>query len=450
MLDLVQIDINDVLTIASLAHEYFINQGCYEGVYLLKVVPQMFIQKAVVGGRTMVSENKRIEIEGKLNDFDAVSLYPSAMKRMDGFLKGIPHVLTDCSYDFLKNQDGYFVEIEITGVGVQRKFPLMSYKNEEGVRMFTNDMIGKVMTVDRYTLEDLVQFQGISFRILRGYYFKDGFNRKINEVIGFLFEERLRLKKEGNPAQECYKLIMNSGYGKSIMKPVETETKIFDNQDKFQTWLSRHYNWVVSYTKFGTKTKVKIVKTLDDHSNIAHVGTMILSMSKRIMNEVMCLAEDNSLEMYYQDTDSIHILDKDIQRLADLYKAKYSRPLIGKGFNQFHSDFEIKGAKNIYARRGIFIAKKFYCDELVGVDKDGNEVIDYHVRMKGIPNKVIDYTWKKMGYSNPFEMYQDLSKGKGIDFDLTNDGTRANFKFHNNYTVSTLPYFVRRIQFVKA
>ena len=450
MNDLVNIDINEVLTIASLAHQYFINQGCYEDVYQLSGVPQMFIQQAVVGGRTMVSENKKIILDTAgtiINDFDAVSLYPSAMRRMDGFLKGVPKVLTELSYDFLKQQDGYFVDIRITNVGIHRKFPLMSFKNQDGVRIFTNDMVGKIICVDRYTLEDLIEFQNISFEVLRGYYFNDGFNTKINSVIKFLFDERLRLKNEKNPAQECYKLIMNSGYGKSIMKPVEYETKLFDNEDRFNTWLSRHYNWVVQYTKFGKKVKVKVVKTLDEHSNIAQVGTMILSMSKRIMNEVMCLAEDNALEMYYQDTDSIHILDKDIKILASLYKEKYGRELIGKSFNQFHSDFEIKGAKNIYARKSIFLAKKFYCDELVGVDSNGNEVIDYHIRMKGIPNKVIQYTCDKLGYCNPFEMYMDLAKGKAIDFDLTNDGSRANFKFHNDYSVSTLSYFVRRIQF---
>lgn len=38
---------------------------------------------------------------------------------------------------------------------------------------------------------------------------------------------------------------------------------------------------------------------------------MILDMSKRIMNEVICLAEDLKIKLFYQDTDSIHIeIDK--------------------------------------------------------------------------------------------------------------------------------------------
>lgn len=445
-LKLLDLDIDNILTIASLAHRYLISKGCYEGVNELSGIPQAFIQGAVVGGRTMVSENKKIKIEGKINDFDAVSLYPSAMHRMDGFLKGTPKIITELTYDFLKQQDGYFVDVLIKNVAIHRKFPLMSYKNEDGVRLFTNDMVGRIIRVDRYALEDLIQFQGISFDVLRGYYFNEGFNTKINEVIKFLFEERLRMKKEENPAQEVYKLIMNSGYGKSIMKPVETETKIFDDEKKFKIYLSRHYNWVSSFVKFGSKIKVNMIKTLNDHFNIAQVGTMILSMSKRIMNEVMCLAEDNGLDIYYQDTDSNHILDKDIEILANKFYEKYNRKLVGKGFGQFHSDFEIKGADDVYSRRAIFLGKKCYIDELVGM-KNGKEVIDYHIRMKGVPNSCIKYTAKKLGYDNVFKMYDDLYNGKAITFDLTQDGSKANFKFEKNYNVKTCDIFSRCISF---
>ena len=35
-------------------------------------------------------------------------------------------------------------------------------------------------------------------------------------------------------------------------------------------------------------------------------GVSLLSMSKRIMNEIMCLAEDLGIKIYYQDIDSMH------------------------------------------------------------------------------------------------------------------------------------------------
>ena len=433
------IDIDDVLTSASLAHKYFINRGCYESVNELGGVPQLFIQGSVVGGRTMVSKNEKKMVEAKINDFDAVSLYPSAMYRMDGFLKGIPKVLQTTNYDEIKGYDGYFVDIVIKSVGIRRDFSLMSYKNQEGVRIFTNDMVGKKIRVDKYTLEDLIQFQQITFDVVRGYYFDEGFNTKIKDTILFLFNERLRLKKEDNPAEQVFKLIMNSGYGKSNMKPVETESRFFDDDDKFQVYLSKNYNWITSFVKFGTKVKVNTVKTLIDHYNIAQVGVCILSMSKRIMNEVMCLAEDNNCEIYYQDTDSMHLKDCDIAKLSDAFSAKYGRELIGKGLGQFHSDFELKGCKDVYATKSIFLGKKCYIDELVGTDeKTGEQKTGYHIRMKGIPNKAIYHTCSVEGYTSPYEMYERLYNGEEISFDLTCNNTKPVFKFDKNYVVHTI------------
>lgn len=447
MIESVNINIDDVLTIASLSHQYFINEGCYNEVYELSGVPQMFIQGCVVGGRTMTANNEKIIKNEIINDFDAVSLYPSAMYRMEGFLKGKPKVIKNLNYNDLKNKDGYFVDIKILSVGKKRAFSLISKKNDEGVRVFKNDVEDEIIRVDKIALEDLIKFQDIKFEIIRGYYFDDGFNTKIKETIKFLFDERLRYKKEKNNIEIVYKLIMNSGYGKSIMKPVETESKFFDNDDEFNIYYSRNYNWISSYIKFNDKIKVNKIKTINDHSNICHVGVSILSMSKRIMNEVMTLAEDNQIELFYQDTDSMHLKDDDIKTLEKLFKDTYNRELIGKGLGQFHSDFDLKDCNDVKAIRSIFLGKKCYIDELQGIDDEGNKKIGYHIRMKGIPNKVIEYTSKKLNYNTVYDMYKDLYDGKEISFDLTNDGSKANFKFNKDYTINTLSLFTRKIKF---
>lgn len=450
MLELVKLDIDEILTIASLAHTYFINEGCYNDVNELGGTPQRFIQKCVVGGRTMCAENKKSFTEGKIQDFDAVSLYPSAMNRMDGFLKGIPKVIINKDYTDLQQKDGYFVEILITNVGIRREFPIVSYKNNAGVRMFSNDVVGKHIFVDKVMLEDMVKFQHIEFEIIKGYYFDEGYNTKIKDTIMFLFEERLRFKKLGNKCEMVYKLIMNSGYGKSIMKAVEIETRVFDDDKKFKTFLSRNYNWIISFNKIHdcNKVKVKSVKSMNEHFNIAHVGVSILSWSKRIMNEVMCLAEDNNIKIYYQDTDSMHIDDDNIQLLSVKFNEAYNKELIGKSMGQFHSDFDFKGCKNVFASRSLFLGKKCYIDELKGEDEiTGVEKTSFHIRMKGIPNSCILFATNRLGYSNPFELYQDLFNGKNISFDLTNNGTKCNFKFEKDYSVSTVKIFNRNIKF---
>ena len=61
----------------------------------------------------MTNPNKQYHVKRKIADFDACSLYPSAMHFMDGLLEDKPKVLNDKSYDFLKQQDGYFVRTKI-------------------------------------------------------------------------------------------------------------------------------------------------------------------------------------------------------------------------------------------------------------------------------------------------------------------------------------------------
>ena len=449
--DTFKLDIDYILTGASLAHQYFIKEGCYEGVNELGGVPQLFIQGCVVGGRVMCAENKKIKLDDIINDFDAVSLYPSAMYRMDGFLKGVPKVIENLDYNWIKMQDGYFIDVVIKSVGIKRKFPLSSYKNENGVRVFSNDMVGRTIRVDRYTLEDLIKFQNITFDVVRGYYFNDGFNTKVRDVIMTIFNKRLDAKKEKNPIEMVYKLIMNSGYGKSIMKPVETESKFFDtyeSEHEFEVFLSRNYNWITSFVKFGNKIKVNLVKTLIDHFNIAQVGVCILSNSKRIMNEVMCLAEDNNIDLYYQDTDSMHLKNEHIPKLSSVFKTTYGRELIGKGLGQFHSDFDLPGCTNVVATKSIFLGKKCYIDKLEGVNAKGEKENGFHIRMKGIPERCIHYVVNTTGkYKDVMELYEDLYNGNEVAFDLTNGGSKANFKFNKDYTINTLSMFTRSLKF---
>jgi len=241
-----------------------------------------------------------IKKDNYILDFDAVSLYPSAMYRMPGFLKGLPKVIEDLNFENIKNYDGYFLEIKIKKVGINRDFPLLSYKNDDGVRDFNNEMVDKIVFIDKIALEDAIKYQKIEFEIIRGYYFDEGFNNNINKIIENLFNERLKLKKEGNPLEMIYKLIMNSAYGKTIMKPVDTENKIFDNEEDKDVFISRNYNYIKEINIIDlNKSKVKLIKSINTHFNMPHIGISVLSWSKRIMNELICLSEDNKINIFY-------------------------------------------------------------------------------------------------------------------------------------------------------
>ena len=90
-----------------MASSFMLKSGCYDNVYQISGVIQQFITTCVVGGRVTTNSNKQYHVKKKIADFDACSLYPSAMYFMEGFLKGLPNVLSDTSYEFLKQQDGF-------------------------------------------------------------------------------------------------------------------------------------------------------------------------------------------------------------------------------------------------------------------------------------------------------------------------------------------------------
>jgi len=454
LLEAFNIDINFVWTIASLANKVLLKTGCYDGVYQLAGVPRMFIQKCVVGGRTMCRDNEKYNLQDcNVADYDGVSLYPSACVRLGsetgGFLKGKPKVLKNLSYSYLQQQDGYFVKIKITALHKPRHFSLISSVNDNGIRMFNNDVVGKEFYVDKTTLEDWIEFMGIEFQIIRGYYYNDGRNNKIFETMSGMFNERLKKKAEKNPIQIVYKLIMNASYGKAILKPIKTDEKVINttlDKDKF---IQKNYNSVVEYSKLDDCDKwvVKVLKPINEHFNNAPVGVEILSMSKRIMNEVMCLAEDNDLKIYYQDTDSMHIDYDDVEVLENKFQEKYNRILTGKQLGQFHIDFDLKGAvEDIKAVNSIFLGKKCYIDELVSKDQEGNVIKDYHIRMKGVPNATIKYTAEQRGQSL-LELYQSLYDGEAVEFDLLCGGKRCNFKFHKDMTIESMKDFKRTLSF---
>ena len=114
----------------------------------------------------------------------------------------------------------------------------MSVVDDNGIKNFTNDVEGVRIFVDKISLEDMIKFQNIQFKVIKGYYFDEGFNTKIKDIIRYIFDKRKQLKKEGNSSELIYKLIMNSGYGKTIQKPHIKEIKLFDDKEKFEVFVS--------------------------------------------------------------------------------------------------------------------------------------------------------------------------------------------------------------------
>ena len=62
--------------------------------------------------------------------------------------------------------------------------------------MFSNDMVGETVYIDKTGLEDAITFQEIEFEILDGYYFNEGHNNTIKKTIRHVYSMRSDLKKK--------------------------------------------------------------------------------------------------------------------------------------------------------------------------------------------------------------------------------------------------------------
>ena len=101
MLEHTESDVYNYITIQPMASPFMLKPGCYDNVYQVPGAIQQFISRCVVGGRVMTN-SKQYHVKKKTADFDACSLYPSAMHFMDGLLEDKPKAFCDKSYDFLK------------------------------------------------------------------------------------------------------------------------------------------------------------------------------------------------------------------------------------------------------------------------------------------------------------------------------------------------------------
>ena len=472
----IKLDINNHLTTAGIANAHFM-ENCFTkgGIFGFQSALRMFEQLGVRGGRCMTRDNESWWIKNLLLlDFDAVSLYPSAMKRLYCQL-GTPTRLPaefrgDCAAllraTALEDEetrtstnpaikfDAFTVVARVRKVGKKLHFPLLAYKTKEGccwtnepMKVAKEEDLDDILVLNEINLADLVQFHEAEIEVLDGYVWNHGKDFTCRKTIEDLFTFRATQKKAGNPIEATAKLIMNSSYGKTVMKLVKTDKKYINEKDLLGH-LQRHcYRikeffpitnklWMVEHEKEYYDSKGQLQA---DEAYPNWWGVRILAMSKRIMAEVMCLAEDIDANIFYTDTDSMQIEAEGLKRLETAFEEKYQRKLVGGAMGQFHSDFKsdwldkqkkIKGAgfngEVVGAHEGIYVSKKVYgCGLLVRAEENGEHSyhVDYHKKLKGIPKFAID----SFNKDQPLAVYEQLfnSVHKKIPKELDPENTEA-------------------------
>jgi hypothetical protein len=454
--------IHNYLTISSLAFSYFASKDCFEDVYKVNSNLREYLQKAIVGGRCTVLESAKKQIINKrLSDYDACSLYPSAIYRMClemglpiGKAKRIKQGITKKNLDKFNH---YTITIKINKIRKKQQISFISMKNDDGILEYINKVPegGYTCVVDKITLDDYIKFHKIKYEIIDGVYWDSGVNKNWGKIIKNMYDDRLEEKNKmkngktetertsGNVMQNLIKLMLNSAYGKTIMKKSKTKNVIKKNGDTTDSYIYNNFHTIKEIKNINEKQCSIMVHSVDTSYNMAHIGGLVLSWSKRIMNEVMNTANDNGIKIYYQDTDSMHIETDQVKQLENLYFEEYGKILNGKNMCNFHSDFDLKGAvKEVYSIKSIFLGKKSYIDHIT----DGT-TYDYHYRLKGVTDAGMKKAIKENYNNDPMKLYEYLANGGEEEFILNPLGS-VSFKHTNNgvYTMD-VNSFTRKVKF---
>ena len=330
---------------------------------------------------------QKLNLNDVMMDFDATSLYPSAMwdensvypKIETGFAfePYMNSIYVEAFNNQTFNQDGE--ESAILRIKYYNPSNLIfqhlpveeKVKNNEVNRMRNGYIIDVLTSVD---ICEIVKIGGKLVEIYEGVLYRENFKvSPFRKVIEKIFALRQKYKGEHNDLMEgSVKLTMNSLYGVQIRKDIDQSYKC-----KSQHWMETEYDEnVLDYWRLPNGNyivKLKKDDGLEEDNDVkntlpSHLGAFILSNSKRIMNNF--IREINGFynnSIYYGDTDSLYI-EKKIWDVLD--KANF----VGKNLCQGKNDYKTGGI--FY---GFFLAPKI--KYVLTIDHYG--IIQQHMTFKG-------------------------------------------------------------------
>lgn len=414
-------------------------------------------EKVVTRGEKPTEEELKDMFKLTIQDFDARSLYPTAMSR--AFIPlGTPRVvdyrdhpithehIIASAIDGSAPTDAMYLITKIQ-YGVPLAMPSNCWKQEkpEPRCRWANDVPSDVIQLRKLTdLYTMIETQKASFLILGGLEWRNGKATEIQEFMKKTYEFRRQNHSGGfdHPIQEAAKLIMNSFYGKNVTKMREFNEIFFpkvlwkhdektdqfyqvNGADNLMNYLKNNWRDIKQVISVGGSFAVK-VKAEDDSAYDVNFGCEVLAGARALICRVSAAIEKITKQPpLYTDTDSLHVFGWQIEAIADWFEKKFKIPMIGGELGQFHPDFEPQGFKPGEKFMGsIFfcgVGKKMYIDEIVG--DQGSTY--FHKRAKGIKAE-----WLSK------QEYVDLFNGQTIEKDCDACGG-VNIRSHDgsNFTV---------------
>ena len=414
-------------------------------------------EKVVSRGEKPTEEELKEMFKLTIQDFDARSLYPTAMSRSYIPL-GTP-ILVDWRKS-PKTQENIIAEAidrtaptdamyMITNIryGESLAMPSNCWKQEkpEPRCRWTNEVPQDAIQLRKLTdLYTMIETQKASFEILGGLEWRHGKADNIQEFMKKTYEFR-RLNHSGgfdHPIQEAAKLIMNSFYGKNVTKMREYQEIFFpkvlwkhdektnkfyqvNGADNLMDYLKHNWRDIKQVISSGGSFVVK-VKSEDEGCYDVNFGCEVLAGARALICRVSAAIEKITKQPpLYTDTDSLHVYGWQIEAISEWFEKKFRIPMIGGELGQFHPDFEPQGFKPGEKFMGsIFfcgVGKKMYIDEIVG--DQGSTY--FHKRAKGIKAE-----WLSK------EEYIELFHGKTIEKDCDKlGGVNIRARDGHNFTV---------------
>jgi hypothetical protein len=328
-----------------------------------------------------------------LEDFDAVSLYASAMANFD-YPTGMPYWVSEKELnsikDSLNNCDKGLrlgiVECIITFKEADKVIcPLLSHHSKDGRLLYTvNEQTTIKTTID---IMEAVKHNGATVtKVIKAILwqkkapiFRKGITR--------LFNMRKKAKDEDNDAlSQAVKLLLCSSYGKMGQKIIDFITKIESNNSEIEKFYHKGVVLLDRTMCNGKQCLLYLNKQRPSKvDKPVHLNAFILAYSKVIMND--CIEGfggfvDWNKTFYYTDTDSIHIHHDEVKELQ-----KNKNDIIGKNMGQLHDDIEeVNDGKIIKA---YFLAPKLYLDVIIGFIKDIDKEIGYSDAKKNGDRKLM-------------------------------------------------------------
>ena len=330
---------------------------------------------------------KQIKLNELLWDFDATSLYPSAMWDEKSIYPRI-----ETGYAFTGDMNKFLVHRFNNQTFTQGSAILkikyynpknlivqhIPVKEKEGKMVVNRMRDGYIVdTLTSVDIQEIIKIGGEVVKIHEGVIYRENFKiSPFRKVIDILFKLRKKYKDENNDVMQILvKLLMNALYGEQIRKDIEEKFAC-----KSKMWKQTEYDervvdyWKISNINYivkmidnaGLEDQVKKLNTMP-----LHLGAFVLSNSKRIMNNfIHAINGFYTNDIYYTDTDSLYIENKHWDKLE-------KAGLVGKNLLQGKNDYKDGGI--FY---GLFLAPKIkYC---LTINEYG--VIDEHKCFKGFTN----------------------------------------------------------------